>query len=77
MSFSGGCKRVLPARGGKENPQLQQWGKTLATQLLPPGYNGRLIDNTKTAKDQMTDRMTFAMNLAGKYEVSALNSRNW
>ena len=62
----------IARRGAKENEQMQQWGKSLAIQLLPAGTAGRVAQETKTEKDQMTDRLIFAMNLAGKYKLGTL-----
>ena len=62
----------IARRDAKENEQMQQWGKTLAKQLLPAGTTARLTVETKAETDRMTDRLSFAMNLAGKYKLGDL-----
>lgn len=62
----------IARRGAKENHQLQQWGKNLAMQLLPTGTTGRVNKENENEKQQAVDRLTFAMNLAGKYQLSTL-----
>lgn len=62
----------IARRGDKDNEGLTQWGKELATTLLPPGTNAKPKGTEKAEKDKLIDRLGFAMNLAGKYKLTAL-----
>lgn len=62
----------LARRGGKENKQMQDWGKELAVKLIDKDANVKTagVDDEKLQK--MIGRRRFAMDLAGKYKLSSL-----
>jgi putative membrane-bound dehydrogenase-like protein len=65
----------IARRGGKENAQMQDWGKALAVNLINKDANVKVADTDKENAEKITERRRFAMDLAGNYKLSALQPR--
>lgn len=62
-----GIQQGVARRGGKETVQLQEWGTTIAKQLL-----AKYPASSQEASPAVRAKQHFAADLAGKYRVTAL-----
>ena len=62
----------IARRGGKENTKMQDWGRSLAANLVHTDANVKIPTEGGEVADRIIDRRKFAMDLAGKYKLDSL-----